>query len=217
MSNKNSKKRAKIYHTHERLDDTPDYNIVKSRTALNNPTGRLAATPRSPLKTSSSKTSHWDSLLEGEDTNLGLLEDDVMYPADQGTGEEGNGEEVMLPPPPPPASTVRVPKVKKRVHWVCYLSYITFRLSKYPQTQTHRDWKDQKREEYLQEIIRHDGRGEWGSASGCPDCHVRGEHGISAQYRCRECFLDDLVCKGCCLRRHKQHPLHIIEVCTSLA
>jgi hypothetical protein len=45
--------------------------------------------------------------------------------------------------------------------------------------------------------------------SGCPDCNVPGESGA---YRCDECFFDELVCKGCCLRRHSRLPFHRIKV-----
>ena len=32
------------------------------------------------------------------------------------------------------------------------------------------------------------------------------------EYRCRECFIPDLACKVCCVKRHRAHPLHRIEV-----
>ncbi|KAF9471895.1 hypothetical protein BDN70DRAFT_819429 [Pholiota conissans] len=34
----------------------------------------------------------------------------------------------------------------------------------------------------------------------------------SVKYRCIDCFLPDLTCKGCCVKRHQRLPFHIIEV-----
>ncbi|KAF9505875.1 hypothetical protein BS47DRAFT_1306051, partial [Hydnum rufescens UP504] len=31
-------------------------------------------------------------------------------------------------------------------------------------------------------------------------------------YRCNECFFDELICKGCCLRRHARLPFHCVKV-----
>ena len=32
------------------------------------------------------------------------------------------------------------------------------------------------------------------------------------EYRCRDCFLPDLVCRGCCIRQHRVHCFHSVEV-----
>ncbi|PBK63848.1 hypothetical protein ARMSODRAFT_990134 [Armillaria solidipes] len=53
------------------------------------------------------------------------------------------------------------------------------------------------RSEYLDEICRHEGRG---------DYRVQ-----MPEYRCIDCFIDDLVCKECCRRRHRLEPLHRIQ------
>jgi hypothetical protein len=33
-----------------------------------------------------------------------------------------------------------------------------------------------------------------------------------AMYRCNECFLSDLTCTACIVRRHKRLPFHRVEV-----
>ncbi|PPQ81349.1 hypothetical protein CVT26_014500 [Gymnopilus dilepis] len=76
----------------------------------------------------------------------------------------------------------------------------------------HIIWKEQHRQSYLDEIIHWAGRGDFQKATECPDCLSRKEAEPNmAEYRCRECFIPDLCCKNCCVRRHRMHPLHRIE------
>ena len=56
------------------------------------------------------------------------------------------------------------------------------------------------------------GRANFRTAKECPDCSVRHQVVGLPEYRCQECFLADLVCAGCCLKRHWTQPLHWIEV-----
>lgn len=79
-------------------------------------------------------------------------------------------------------------------------------------------WKHSHRSTYLDEILRHAGRGEYRTSPSCPDCLAsRSEKPGAALYRCEsECFVPDLVCQECCVRRHKRLPLHRIQVCCLL-
>ena len=62
------------------------------------------------------------------------------------------------------------------------------------------------RSAFLAEMIRGAGRG--GLESGtCPMC---GQN--STLYRCKDCFNMDLICSGCIVRTHANHPLHVIDV-----
>ncbi|PPQ76759.1 hypothetical protein CVT24_012280 [Panaeolus cyanescens] len=71
-------------------------------------------------------------------------------------------------------------------------------------------WAENFRSTYLDELLRHEGRGDYRRVTKCPDC---GE--TSPAYRCISgCLQSDLVCKKCCLRRHKKSPLHKIEMWT---
>ncbi|KAF9521458.1 hypothetical protein CPB83DRAFT_778711, partial [Crepidotus variabilis] len=68
------------------------------------------------------------------------------------------------------------------------------------------------RTSYLDELIRGDGRADFMRATQCGDCIARKSDAPGVgEYRCQECFLPDLICKSCCIRRHRQQPLHRIE------
>lgn len=69
------------------------------------------------------------------------------------------------------------------------------------------------RQAYLEEQMRWEGRGDFAATKGCPDCKARRlDPPESAVLRCRDCFLPDLVCPTCCVKRHRSHPFHQIEV-----
>ncbi|KAL0567874.1 hypothetical protein V5O48_014128 [Marasmius crinis-equi] len=72
-------------------------------------------------------------------------------------------------------------------------------------------WLERYRAKYLDEMIRNDGRGDF-TQPACVDCLARGQQTPGAgTFRCKECFLADLTCKECCVRRHRANPLHRIE------
>jgi hypothetical protein len=72
---------------------------------------------------------------------------------------------------------------------------------------------EQYRTIYLDEILRHEGRGDYIHQEICPDCFSLNEETPGgAEYRCKDCFLRDLVCQACCVRRHRVNPFHRIEV-----
>ncbi|RDB23287.1 hypothetical protein Hypma_009705 [Hypsizygus marmoreus] len=76
----------------------------------------------------------------------------------------------------------------------------------------HVVWKELYRGLYLDELIRWEGRGDVREVKGCPDCIARKVKDVGdAEYRCAECFLLDLVCSVCCVRRHRRNPLHRVE------
>jgi hypothetical protein len=71
------------------------------------------------------------------------------------------------------------------------------------------------RDEYLAELLRLEGRGEFTSEK-CPSCVHDPFDDFSTSskpnLRCQDCFTGELVCEECCVRLHLQHPLHIIDV-----
>jgi hypothetical protein len=84
---------------------------------------------------------------------------------------------------------------------------------------THSSWQDAPLlewthvcDEFLDALIRYDGRGDSLQVLGCPGCKVPG---ISGTYRCNECFDHEMVCHECCVQRHQQLPLHHIRVSLS--
>ncbi|KAF9522825.1 hypothetical protein CPB83DRAFT_887328 [Crepidotus variabilis] len=73
-------------------------------------------------------------------------------------------------------------------------------------------WKKKSRSGYLEELLRWEGRGNFQEEGVCPDCTSRKKATPSlSEYRCRSCFLSDLVCKECCVKRHRQQPFHVVE------
>ncbi|KAK0432577.1 hypothetical protein EV421DRAFT_1719423 [Armillaria borealis] len=79
----------------------------------------------------------------------------------------------------------------------------------------HIIWKNLHQGQYLDEILHHEGRGDYQWETACPDCVSRSRDGLSMlgvpTYRCCNCFLNDLTCKLCCVQRHCHEPLHRIE------
>jgi hypothetical protein len=74
------------------------------------------------------------------------------------------------------------------------------------------------RDEYLDELLRLEGRGEFTSPT-CPSCvhdafDVFDDSSTPSppSIRCQDCFTGELLCEKCCVRLHRQHPLHVIEV-----
>ncbi|KAI0055821.1 hypothetical protein BV25DRAFT_1921506 [Artomyces pyxidatus] len=63
------------------------------------------------------------------------------------------------------------------------------------------------REEYLDEVIRLDGRGMFADTTSCPMCGVAG----SPTIRCRDCFGGELLCVPCAVKMHSRNPLHMTE------
>jgi len=69
------------------------------------------------------------------------------------------------------------------------------------------------RQTYLDELTQWCGQGDFITSEQCSDCIAWGHPTPSSgRYRCHECFQPDLTCQSCCLKRHKTHPFHRIEV-----
>ncbi|KAL0572904.1 hypothetical protein V5O48_009073, partial [Marasmius crinis-equi] len=78
------------------------------------------------------------------------------------------------------------------------------------------EWKSKYRASFVDQVMRGKGRGDARKQERCSDC--KGEpledededlhRNRQPQYRCNECFLQDLVCGRCCVRRHWNTPFH---------
>lgn len=77
-------------------------------------------------------------------------------------------------------------------------------------------WLEVHRSDYLDQLIRHDGRQEASSYPDCIDC-VRAAvvPPNEAVIRCLDCMGIDMCCGSCCVRRHGREPFHRVEVCAS--
>ncbi|KAL0568511.1 hypothetical protein V5O48_013468, partial [Marasmius crinis-equi] len=87
--------------------------------------------------------------------------------------------------------------------------------SRYPNI----EWKAKHRATFLDQLMRGKGRGDARKQAHCSDCKGQPledeEEGVerdrTAVYRCHDCFLQDLTCGKCCVRRHWNTPFHRIE------
>ncbi|KAM6489836.1 hypothetical protein JOM56_014648 [Amanita muscaria] len=63
---------------------------------------------------------------------------------------------------------------------------------------------------FLDELIRLDGRGDFADQSACGRCGHKFDNEI-VSYRCCDCAYDKLSCKQCTVKFHVHNPLHRIE------
>jgi hypothetical protein len=73
-------------------------------------------------------------------------------------------------------------------------------------------WMRLLRDIFLIQLLRQDGRGTVNTEE-CPGCHKKGHNPI---FRCQECAGGVLLCKGCCVDKHTDNPLHVIFVRSTL-
>ncbi|KAL0571405.1 hypothetical protein V5O48_010556 [Marasmius crinis-equi] len=169
-----------------------DYSTLHSRVANVTSTGRVSETQQFPMKGrvawTGAKT--WSP---PDDTSFALDPDGQLFAAKlERTPLESldNGED---------ASKRKKKKRKKR----------SKRLRQ-PQI----FWAENYQESYLDKLLRSDGRGDFRYVQ-CVDCQARGvllKEGITTRLLwCKTCFGGDLVCPGCCVKRHRLNPLHRIE------
>lgn len=64
------------------------------------------------------------------------------------------------------------------------------------------------RESFLDEMLRHEGLGDFDTLPPCIDC---GE--ASASFKCADCFGQGLLCQECTVKAHRLLPLHGTKVC----
>ncbi|KAJ7015755.1 hypothetical protein C8F04DRAFT_1284868 [Mycena alexandri] len=65
-------------------------------------------------------------------------------------------------------------------------------------------------DEYLAEFLRLEGKGFVARESGV-QLAPKKKRVANPEYRCIDCFSPDVLCSGCCVARHKTHPLDRIE------
>ncbi|KAJ7469942.1 hypothetical protein B0H11DRAFT_2159271 [Mycena galericulata] len=72
-----------------------------------------------------------------------------------------------------------------------------------------RQWRYGFRGIFLDEIVCHEGRGDYLYQTSCANCPRPVAHAI---YRCRDCDTEALFCKECIVSIHRDNPLHRAEV-----
>ncbi|KAL0568911.1 hypothetical protein V5O48_013067 [Marasmius crinis-equi] len=88
--------------------------------------------------------------------------------------------------------------------------------SGYFQRHPNIEWKEKYRHIFVDELMRWKGRGDSRKQARCTDCKGLSEDGVREEgrapsYRCESCFMGDLVCQECCVRRHWDSPFHIVK------
>ncbi|KAL0568201.1 hypothetical protein V5O48_013793 [Marasmius crinis-equi] len=78
------------------------------------------------------------------------------------------------------------------------------------------EWKQKYRHIFVDELMRWKGRADSRKQGRCSDCKGLDDDGKAGEertpsYRCESCFMGDMVCKECCVKRHWDTPLHIVE------
>ncbi|PPQ82072.1 hypothetical protein CVT24_009738, partial [Panaeolus cyanescens] len=74
------------------------------------------------------------------------------------------------------------------------------------------DWKDNQRQQYLDELLRHEGPINSSRLTACADCQKMFEKGVTAGLRCLDCTDGySLRCEACVLALHINLPFHRIE------
>ncbi|KAJ6449875.1 hypothetical protein C8R45DRAFT_1057259 [Mycena sanguinolenta] len=68
-------------------------------------------------------------------------------------------------------------------------------------------WAEYDKESFLDELVRCEGRGEYGGHPRCAECCTSG----TAIYRCEDCFTDALLCAPCIVRLHIDNLFHVIK------
>ncbi|KAL0572890.1 hypothetical protein V5O48_009059 [Marasmius crinis-equi] len=163
-----------------------DWDIVHSRQeSLSKHKGKVIASQRSPMKgrTPWQRQAPWDP--QNDDPTFALDENGQLYE-----------EELGCDPFDAPSAEEAPRKTKKRS-----------RRSRRPQ----QIWAEKYRASYLDEGLRAEGRGDF-RFDVCVDCQARRVSDVQAgSFCCKDCFIRDLVCANCCVRRHRQAPFHRIE------
>ncbi|KAF7364546.1 hypothetical protein MVEN_00323600 [Mycena venus] len=68
-------------------------------------------------------------------------------------------------------------------------------------------WEEDDLEEFLDEQLRGEGRGDYIRSVRCAECW---ERDVQA-HRCEECFTDALFCGPCIVRLHADNPFHVVQ------
>jgi len=65
---------------------------------------------------------------------------------------------------------------------------------------------------FLDELLRQDGLGDSATPGICVNCKE-----LMGEYRCNDCFGNNMYCSRCIVSSHRFHPLHRLQVCSKLS
>lgn len=190
---------------HDRIVESDDFEVVYTREEGLNGRKHHVETPRSPQRGRTSWVTGGNTWAPQDSPELGL--DPVGDWCDEEYDKEVTDE-------PRPHAKPTKPKKKSRVSVRSILVFLStaIKFNQTPQKRPHVVWKELHRQTYLDEMMRLEGRGDFRTSTACPDCMLHGRDVVGAPvYRCRDCFMPDLVCQSCCVSRHRFHPFHHVE------
>lgn len=78
-----------------------------------------------------------------------------------------------------------------------------------------KEWSSAYREEYLEELLRLEGRGNSAHVEHCLSCGPSPSpltQDKAPVFRCDDCAGFLMECHTCCLKRHERLPFHLIKV-----
>ncbi|PPQ97896.1 hypothetical protein CVT26_013070 [Gymnopilus dilepis] len=206
MSNARAKKRPRLLDTSYR-DTVPfddEFDEIHSREGRLRRVGDLVRTaplPRSSLVADST----WNAISSWSPP------DDSNYALDSNENSYNDQLEAHVMDESTPAEK---PEKKKRskVSVSAFPSSQCCLSLRSLQKRPHVVWMELHRQTYLDEMLRWEGRADASTQDECSDCVARLTTPPGrAEYRCSECFIPDLTCASCCVKRHRMNPFHRIE------
>lgn len=184
------------YHDRIPLDD--DFEVVKARTVSSGPNNIPIETTGSIFPSTWTFGNNW------------APDDDLEYSLDP---DDGWYDEVLEADVGDVMEEVPKKKKKRSEASVCVFFVVPCYFLTYSKARPHVHWLNNSRDLYLDEILRYEGRGDFISDERCPDCLSRGVGTPGKpEFRCGDCFLPDLTCRTCFIRRHRLNPFHAVEV-----
>lgn len=177
-----------LYDHNKRSNPVRNFTRIPGSNSLIVNSARVTTTDTSSTRQSSSSGAH-DTFAQDYDQQDATDQDHV--PANPDSSESVG---IKVKPKPRYQNTVRFPESIPMSCAECFLL----------QDAPLKTWVAEFRTVSLDERMRYEGRGNKGTA--CPDCQGQGA------VRCEDCFGRELLCRGCCLKRHQQLPLHRIKV-----
>ncbi|KAJ6585954.1 hypothetical protein B0H19DRAFT_1250699 [Mycena capillaripes] len=68
-------------------------------------------------------------------------------------------------------------------------------------------WVDDDLEDFVDAVLRCEGRGDYYAQVRCAECRVAG----TQAHRCEECFTDAIFCTACMIHLHADNPFHVVK------
>ncbi|KAJ7092911.1 hypothetical protein B0H15DRAFT_777021 [Mycena belliarum] len=104
-------------------------------------------------------------------------------------------------------ATLQIADLGSSVNRFVFLLPVSVTFTNSNQDRPLNGWARDDLEDFLDAIVRHEGRGDYASQTRCAECRSPG----TQEYQCDECFSQALYCVKCTRDLHKDNPFHIIK------